>query len=63
MMSKKNKNAGVSIQLIETSEGIKIEISKSGTLEDFATIRELLHDDNSAFAKSVLALMAAISKK
>ncbi len=62
-MSKKNKNAGVSIQLIETSEGIKIEISKSGTLEDFATIRELLHDDNSAFAKSVLALMAAISKK
>ena len=63
MMSKKNKYAGVSIQLIETSEGIKIEISKSGTLEDFATIRELLHDDNSAFAKSVLALMAAISKK
>lgn len=62
-MSKKNKTAGVSIQLIETSEGIKIEISKSGTLEDFATIRELLHDDNSAFAKSVLALMAAISKK
>ena len=62
-MSKKNKTAGISIQLIETSEGIKIEISKSGTLEDFATIRELLHDDNSAFAKSVLALMAAISKK
>lgn len=62
-MSKKNKNAGVSIQLIQTSEGKKIEISKSGTLEDFATIRELLHDDNSAFAKSVLALMAAISKK
>lgn len=62
-MSKKNKTAGVSIELIETSEGIKIEISKSGTLEDFATIRELLHDDNSAFAKSVLALMAAISKK
>lgn len=62
-MSKKNKTAGISIQLIETSEGIKMEISKSGTLEDFAIIRELLHDDNSALAKSVLALMAAISKK
>ena len=62
-MSKKNKTAGVSIELIDTSKGTKLEISRHGTLEDFGTIRELLHKDHSPFAKSVLALMAAISKK
>lgn len=56
-MSKKNKTAGVSIELIDTSKGTKLEISRHGT------IRELLHKDHSPFAKSILALLSAISKK
>ncbi|MEG2079880.1 hypothetical protein [Chryseobacterium sp.] len=61
-MSEKNIKSEISIRLVETPEGTKIEVSKKGKLKDFAMMKAMLNNTDSPLVKSVMAIFASMAE-